>query len=592
MTEAPYISEWTKKLAKLKDVTRVNRQNLQYQRQQRRALVKQYVGRYFTEKGSNDKVPRNLIEMAVSIWTAHLAARSPQVLVSTRFRELQGMAEDFSRVLNPLIEHEMKLGHTLSRGVTEALFAPFGIIKVGMFRTSQIEIDGFMHDYGQPFADVVDLDDFVVDLAAKRWDRIGFIGDRYMLPFEEVRDGGFYENTDDLRPDTDYPQQDDLGEGKVRDMARSITDVCEEWEEQIELQDLWLPKQNLMVTFAVNGDWSKPLKQIEWDGPEMGPYHRLAFSDVPGQDIIGNPPLGLLRDLHEIVNRLYMKLARRAEEAKHVVGYTGNDEEFSRKVRDAQDLEFIRMDTANGVKEFGIGAPDGAMFGFIQEAEQAFDKQAGNLSVLGGLSAMSDTLGQDRLLSSAAAKRMGAMQDRVVEWTKSILRSIAFYVWEDPIRTYPVTVEVPGTDVKLTYGWGPEHREGDFLQYNFDIDPYSMQQRTPQEKLADLMRIFQTIIMPMTQTGMMAAQKKAIDVGALLDIIGRYSGNQNELSQLIIDMAPSEPDEKPVGKGGRSSPVVKQVNQSRISGSRDSEGKKTDRITQLMGGRLQQSQAG
>lgn len=593
-TDIPNIQTgWKKKLTKLKDVVRVNRQNLTYQRAQRKATIRQYVGKYFSTKGSADKVPRNMIELAVNVWLSHLAAKTPQVLVSTRFRQLQGIADDFTRAMNPLIDHEMRLGDTLAQGVTEALFAPFGIIKVGLYRFSQVEIDGFMHDYNQPFADVVDLDNFVVDLSASRWDKIGFIGDRFSLDFEDVKDGGYFENTEDLSPDNNLLDQDDLGESKAKDMSRDVSEFKDVWEDQIELQELWLPKYNLTLTVAVNGDWTKPLKEIEWDGPEMGPYHKLQFNRVPGNAILGNPPLGLIRDLHEFSNTLYMKLIRRAQDSKDVVGYQGNEEQFATRVRDAQDLEFIRMDSASGLKEMRIGSPDPAQFGMIQEAEQAFDKNAGNLSLLGGLSAMTDTLGQDRLLSASAAKRMGAMQDKVLEWTKGILQSVAFYLWEDPIRTYPITQEVPGTDIKLTYGWGPEHREGNFLEYNFDIVPYSMQQQTPSEKLAAVMQLWQQMLLPMAQSGMLAAQRKSVDIGALIDLVGRYGGLQNELSQLIIDMAPTGNEEQPMGKPGRSQPVVKNVNTTRTSGSGSAEGKKTDRITQLMGGRLspQQSQA-
>jgi hypothetical protein len=347
---------------------------------------------------------------------------------------------------------------------------------------------------------------------------------------------------------------------------------------------MWLPQDNLICTFPKDGDWSKPLDKREWDGPEMGPYHTLKFVDVPGEPLLGNPPLGLIRDLHEIANTIYMKLAKRGQLSKHVLGVTGRNVRDGEKLRDAQDMEIITMDNAGGIHESMYGSPDPALFGMVTDAVSQGKILAGNLDMLGGLMPQSETLGQDRLLSQNASKRMAAMQDRVMEWTKEIVSDIAFYVWDDA-REFPVTIPLPGTNDTITYGWGPEHREGDFWQYNFDISPYSMVQQTPSEKLAGIMNIFNTIIMPMAQSGQLAARGKMVDVDGFLDIVGQYSGLKGELSRLLVDTTPQELPEQPMGKP--SSPVMTKVNH-RTSGSMA--GRTKDQITQLMGGRLSKAQ--
>lgn len=57
---------------------------------------------------------------------------------------------------------------------------------------------------------------------------------------------------------------------------------------------------------------------------------------------------------------------------------------------------------------------------------------AGNLDVLGGLSAQSDTLGQDRILNQSANQRINDMQSRVYSFTTKVIEALGWYVWNDP----------------------------------------------------------------------------------------------------------------------------------------------------------------
>jgi hypothetical protein len=577
----------SKKISRLEKSVRCHRKNLYKLRENRISLVDQYVGKYFGEHGAGDKVPINMLEMAANIWQSQLAARTPQVLVSTKFRELMASASDFSRGLNHLIEHEIKLGQTLAQGVLEAMFSPFGVVKVGLCRNGSVEIDGYLHDYGQPYADVVDLDDVILDLSARRWDLITFAGDKYRVPLEFVKESGLYQNVDDLSAD-DRDQYDDDGQERARDLSSTNRSPDEEWEDMIDLVDIWLPRQNVILTFKWNGDWKEPLREIEWDGPEGGPYHYLSFVPVPGQ-ILGNPPLGLLRDLHEIANQLYMSIVRSADMSKDVIGYRGEAAKDAERLRDAANGELIRMDDPQGVKPMHVGAIDQQIFGLVQHAVGEFEKQGGNLQLLGGLSPQSETATQDKLLSANASRRMAHMQSQVMDWTKGIIQSLAFYLWEDPIQTMPLTRQIPNTNMNVTYSWGPEHREGDFLQYNFDLVPYSMVQHTPQQKLQEVMNLVQTVLVPMGP--MLQQQGKTLDLGVLLEMVGRYGDLESELQNLIIDLAPSNafPQEKPMGQP-RQSPVTTRT-QVRVNRSGGSEqGKRQDQVTQLMGGRVSPQQ--
>lgn len=83
---------------------------------------------------------------------------------------------------------------------------------------------------------------------------------------------------------------------------------------------------------------------------------------------------------------------------------------------------------------------------------------------------------------------------------------------------------------------------GDVLNYDVDIDLYSLQDRTPGEKLSTIMQLFQGIIVPLA--GPMAEQGINIDFQGLLQVLGNLSGI-NELTDILkYEMRP-EADASP-----------------------------------------------
>ena len=92
------------------------------------------------------------------------------------------------------------------------------------------------------------------------------------------------------------------------------------------------------------------------------------------------------------------------------------------------------------------------------ELEQEFKMYAGNLDLLGGLSAQSETASQDKLLAGQANKLLDAMQRRVLAFTKQVVKSLAWYLWNDPFINMPLTRRVPG--VRL---YAPSLRHADLF---------------------------------------------------------------------------------------------------------------------------------
>jgi hypothetical protein len=63
--------------------------------------------------------------------------------------------------------------------------------------------------------------------------------------------------------------------------------------------------------------------------------------------------------------------------------------------------------------------------------------------------------------------------------------------------------------------WSPDHREGDFIDYNFEIEPYSMSYKSPSQRANGLLTYVNNIALPMMQ--IVAQQGGNVDFKQLTD---------------------------------------------------------------------------
>ena len=135
------------KMSRLSEAMQYSRRKMQPFRENRLSHIRQYVGSNYSESGAGDKVPINLLEMAINIYRRQVAASRPQVLVSTKSNKLKAEAADFESVVNHTLD-EIDFETTLQRWVLDAMFG-LGVVKVGLAPGRTGEIDGFRHDVGQ-----------------------------------------------------------------------------------------------------------------------------------------------------------------------------------------------------------------------------------------------------------------------------------------------------------------------------------------------------------------------------------------------------------------------------------------------------------
>jgi hypothetical protein len=153
---------------------------------------------------------------------------------------------------------------------------------------------------------------------------------------------------------------------------------------------------------------------------------------------------------------------------------------------------------------------------------------AGNLQMMAGLGPQSDTLGQDKLIHGAVSKREANMQYRVVDFTSRICRDLGALLWQDQVLEIPQDFETSG--IKVRADWTPEVREGDFIDYNFTIEPFSMMYKSPSERMQGISNFVTQIALPME--GMMQQYGGTIDIQELVEMYAELM-DMPRLKQIV-----------------------------------------------------------
>lgn len=535
----PYNPLDSEHMSRLMAAVKFSRTKLEPFRRHRLHRIRQFVGSNYSDDGAADKVPTNLLELAIGIYIQRLAANAPRVLFTSDRAELKPDAASLTLATDRLMD-EINLADTLQRWVNDALFG-WGIIKVGLAPAGKVEVMGYLHDATQPFADVISLDSWVHDINARSIEMSQFMGDRYEMPIEWVKENDTFKK--DVREKVTADQRSgygDDGEDAAREVSRGEEPEHESYREMTTLWDLWLPMDNLVVT--VGRDSTTPLRVVEWDGPEAGPYHFLGFRNVP-DNVMPLPPTAVWIDLHELGNALFRKLGRQAERQKDLTVYRGGAKQDAETEKNASDGDLIQSDQPDATKTIKRGGADPATLAFYLQLKGIFTYMAGNLDMLGGLAPQSQTLGQDELLSQSAGNRLEDMRAKTEIAAGKVIFDLAKWLYNDPLVDLPLVKRVPGTGIEVPTNWTPEQRrESDFLEYNFKIVPYSMQHVSPSARLVALQSILQGFILPAMP--MLQQQGIQVNAEALLKKWAKYAGIPEDLDDVLTFSAPPQTAEE------------------------------------------------
>jgi hypothetical protein len=292
------------------------------------------------------------------------------------------------------------------------------------------------------------------------------------------------------------------------------------------LRDVFLPDEGLLITYSVMD--KKLYNVVRWGGPKNGPYYKLGYADVPGS-LLPLAPISVWRDLHELGNALFRKLANQADGEKSVLAFPGGDEDGVNEFKNAADGDGITY-THGEPKTLVAGGVNQKTLAFYLQTRDLFSYFAGNLDSLGGLAALTETATGDKLLSAAASAQLKDMSVRTVDSLKELFQALGFYEWNDPIKSRTLQKQIPDSTITIPVQWDRRSRTGGFDTYRIDIDIYSMQDESPTTKLQKISLILKEFIIPFMPNIQQAGG--SLDIQYLLQLVARYSATK-EVNKLV-----------------------------------------------------------
>lgn len=536
-------------LKRLADARKASRQRLKPFRENRYDAIRQVVGSHYGNDGAPDDVPVGFLELATSVYVQQLVGSAPRAYTSTMVPELKYAAADLKLALDYAAER-MHLEETFWRVTQDALFC-CGITKMGLTQ-GELGSNNWWNTAWQPFLDWIDMDDWVHDMAAKTWESIAFCGNRYRLDLQTVRECSLFDKKvrEKLQASLKATTTE-AGDRKAETIGGGLGVDQDEYRDQVELWDIWLPREKLVVTVPADDDESKPLRVVEWNGPDGGPYDMLGFNVVPS-NIMPLPPVAIWTDLHNLGNELYRKLSTQALRQKSMLPFRAGSEEDVENARDANDGDAFRCD-GELPREVRLGGPDQVNLAFFLGLNELFNRFTGNLDTLGGLSPAADTLGQEQILGANASQRVIFMRRKFGAFVDRIFTKLAHYLYNDPLVNIPLEKRVQGTDVSVPFSWNPETRIGHADLFKVAIEPYSNVYRTPESQMAAVMQIWQQIIAPAAPLIPPGNLVQAITELLRMCASLRNLPELNDLIPLLV-AAPQQPmvPGQPGGQGGQT----------------------------------------
>jgi len=483
-------------------------------------VYKMFVGRHY-KNGTTNRVPLPLIALAVSTILRKLVSSEPQSLVTSRKSENRPSAYAFELGINRLLM-DMNFGRSMQTWAFEAMMAPMGILKVALDVEQVEQFEGMDVWLGKPVADPVLFDDWVHDMSARRVDKIGFCGNRYSIVKEDALTNGLYDEEVVER----IQKSDKIDDHSTQNLSNEKKSSFEDYREMIELWDIWLPDEGKIVTLSREFDDLPPLRVVDWTGPKGGPFHLLWFDEVPG-NTMPLPPVSLWRDIHELANLLFNKLARQAARQKQLVTVDESSIKDGKLHVAGADGEAIVTNNPQGVKQISLGGIDQQQLGFVLQLKQLHNYFSGNTEALAGLGAQSSTVGQDELLAAAASDRVQSMQDQVDKQTSSAMRAIAQLLLRNPAADIPIIKRVG--EIELPGSWNPADLEGDPEDYDIDLVPHSMRRKAPAERMGITNQLMTSLLAAIPA---MQAQGMMPNMEAYVKMIARLA-NMPELNDLV-----------------------------------------------------------
>lgn len=542
-------------LTRLRDALHREYEALAPLREQRARLISLAAGPKYPHKSleegwetpGND--PLNLLGQAAEADAISLAAERPRFMCSSSYVDRLAFSMHYENALNAYAK-TMKLEEEL-RDVVMNGFYSLGIAKVYMADSIPVllESNEWM-DPGRPYVQSISPHHFIYDTSATSFRSCAFMADRYRVSFKKlVTDPRFKPEMRKKIKEKGPLTRRELAEAEP---GKSLAYDDTELEPLVFLSDVFVLSESKVYTFLVDQDFNviidDPLAELDWDGAETGPFHIYSRGVVPDKTTPSSPAQRL-ELLHNLNNSLYRKLERQAESQKTIQYGDKADEEDITAARDAGDLAWLALTNPGAFGQFRVGGPDQNVFAFFLNALDQYDSQAGNLKFRLGTGQSADTNGQEQLIAQNVSRAEGYTRIMFYNFLRGVAKELARLLFES--NTTEVAAqrrinEFLVVDDPWKGAVEEGSREGEFNDYDIDVDMSPMSYKPPGQKAMELQQTFAEIMQlaPITmQQGLMP------DVQYYLKEKARLLNNTC-LERLLVAVPP--PEEQAGGSHERS----------------------------------------
>lgn len=498
-------------------------------RKARQMFVRQYVGPYYNRtRGVVGDEALNMIFNAIRVLVPNIVMNFPTHKVESKFLAYKPYAE----LLELALAHHDKVSNIREiyrRVLVDAIFT-LGIMKTGLCESDSIyalnETDRL--DPGKLFTEAVDFDNFVVDPNSREhlFRDAMFVGDKIRVPRQTLLDSGLYKN--DLLEQLPSLDETQARTQKVGDLSKSgASNSMTKWLDEVEVCELWVPSANVLVTVPASDEVTVEdfLRVDDYYGPDSGPYTLLALTPpVPGNPL-PVPTVGILYDLHFLINKIGKKIVDQAQRQKDVLGYKRTAADDAKSVIEAEDGDSVAMDDPDTAKVYSFGGQQRSNELHMESLRTWFNQLAANPEQLAGMRFDANSATQASLMQQNAAVGLEDTKDLVYQAAETEAAKRAWYLHTDPMiqlplirraeipqpplivggQTYPMPPTRQDEQVMLT----PEARQGDWLDFMFTIVPDSMGRRDSNSRFAEAID-FAVKIMPAAASTAQACQAMGI----------------------------------------------------------------------------------
>jgi len=514
-------------IKKVYEAVRLGEKRLHNFRAARLMFLKQYAGPYYDKpKAEIGAMPISLIYNAISILVPNLVTNFPKTLVTSKFMNYRGYAELLGLGVDHLAR-EIDLRAELRRWIVDGLFT-LGIMKTGIATSDSLVSfgDDTQIDPGQPYARVIDFDDFILDPACKRIEEASFVGHRARVPRQMLLDSDLFDN--DMVVALSASKSDPSRQKGVDELSQQKTSRTEvsDLQDLVDIREIWVPAAKAIIWMpAESTSYDKYLRIADYGGPEKGDYTYLSFTPPMPSNPMPVPPVGIWYDLHIAANDMLRKIMDQAARQKDILTYQPHAQDDAESIKNAGDGDIIGIYNVDGAKVQSFGGQQQSNEAHLAQISYWFNLMSGNTDQMGGTRSDAETATQATILQQNSAVRTEDMRDLVYIATQHVQEKLAWYLHTDPlihlplIKRTPIPARVvmgPNGPIQMPPRMEEEQviltddvREGDFLDYHFSIEQKSMSRVDPNKRLQQAM-IFASKVLPAAAQAAMVCQQMGV----------------------------------------------------------------------------------